>query len=183
IAVLGVEEEPAGRPELAGEPFQSAADLAYVIFTSGSTGEPKGVMIEHRAALNTAMDVNRRFGVGPADRVLALSSLSFDLSVHDLFGLLGAGGTVVLPGLGTERDPGAWLALLEQEKVTVWNSVPVLFEMLLEHAEQRGVGMPASLRLVLLSGDWLALSLPERLRRACPGAELVALGGATEASI
>jgi amino acid adenylation domain-containing protein len=184
ISALSGEEEPAvGGPELEGEPFQLAADLAYVIFTSGSTGEPKGVMIEHRAALNTVVDVNRRFGVGPADRVLALSSLSFDLSVYDLFGLLGAGGAVVLPGPGAERDPGVWLALLERERVTVWNSVPVLFEMLLEHAEQRGAGLPASLRLVLLSGDWLALSLPERLRRLCPGAELVALGGATEASI
>jgi len=184
ISVLCVEEEPAlGEREVPGEPFQVAADVAYVIFTSGSTGEPKGVVIEHRAALNTIVDVNRRFGVGAEDRALALSSLSFDLSVYDLFGLLGAGGTVVFPGPGAERDPGVWLALLEREQVTVWSSVPVLFEMLLEHAERRGVGLPGSLRLVLLSGDWLPLSLPERLRRVCPGAELVALGGATEASI
>ena len=58
---------------------QHPADLAYVIYTSGSTGEPKGVMIDHRSALNTIADINRRFAVGPSDRILALSSLSFDL--------------------------------------------------------------------------------------------------------
>ena len=67
-----------------------------MIYTSGSTGLPKGVATDHGAALNTIADVNRRFEVGPGDRVLALSSLSFDLSVYDVFGLLGAGGAVVL---------------------------------------------------------------------------------------
>src|ERR1700687_812286 len=62
-----------------------AEDLAYVIFTSGSTGEPKGVMIDHRGALNTIVDVNRRFAVGPPDRVFGLASLSFDLSVYEVF--------------------------------------------------------------------------------------------------
>ena len=59
-------------------------NLAYVIFTSGSTGDPKGVMIEHRAALNTVLDCNDRFDVGPSDRVLGLSALSFDLSEPQL---------------------------------------------------------------------------------------------------
>jgi len=58
-------------------------DIAYVIFTSGSTGQPKGVVIDHRGAVNTCIDINQRFNVTPRDRVLALSSLSFDLSVYD----------------------------------------------------------------------------------------------------
>ena len=79
-------------------------DLAYVIYTSGSTGEPKGVMIDHRGAVNTILDINGRFSVAAADRVLALSSLSFDLSVYDIFGTLAAGGTIIIPdapGCGT----------------------------------------------------------------------------------
>ena len=79
-------------------------DLAYVIFTSGSTGLPKGVMIDHRGALNTVLDVNAASASGPDDRVLALSALSFDLSVYDIFGLLAAGGAVVLPDAGCARD-------------------------------------------------------------------------------
>ena len=94
---------------------QGPEDLAYVIFTSGSTGQPKGVMIDHRGALNTVVDVNGRFGVGPEDRVLALSSLSFDLSVYDVFGLLAAGGTLVLPEPGAGRDPAHWAELVARQ--------------------------------------------------------------------
>ncbi len=163
-------------------PVQTPEDLAYVIFTSGSTGEPKGVMIDHRGALNTIADVNRRFSVGPEDRVLALSSLSFDLSVYDVFGVLAAGGTVVLPEAEAWRDPGRWAELLGSEGVTVWNSVPALMEMLVEHAENRPVD-GSSLRLVMLSGDWIPLGLPDRIRALAPDARVFSLGGATEASI
>ncbi|WP_255686690.1 AMP-binding protein, partial [Micromonospora okii] len=79
------------------EPVAVAGDAtAYVIFTSGSTGEPKGVVVSHSAAVNTLEEVCSRFGVGVGDRVLAVSALDFDLSVFDVFGLLGVGGGVVL---------------------------------------------------------------------------------------
>jgi amino acid adenylation domain-containing protein len=158
-------------------------DLAYVIFTSGSTGEPKGVMIDHRGALNTLVDVNRRFGTGPEDRVLALSSLSFDLSVWDVFGMLAAGGALVVPDAGSERDPAHWAELAARAGVTVWNTVPALMEMLVEYDAGRPGVLTAPLRLVLLSGDWIPLHLPDRIRAAFPGARVISLGGATEASI
>ncbi len=166
-----------------GQENASPDDLAYVIFTSGSTGEPKGVMIDHRGALNTVIDVNRRFRVGPDDRVLALSSLSFDLSVWDIFGMLAAGGALVVPDAGSERDPAQWAELAAGERVTVWNTVPALLEMLVEHGVGRPGVLAAPLRLVLLSGDWIPLSLPDRIRAAFPGAQVISLGGATEASI
>jgi amino acid adenylation domain-containing protein len=162
---------------------QGREDLAYVIYTSGSTGQPKGVEITHRGAHNTLADMTARFGVGRGDRVLGLSSLSFDLSVYDIFGTLGAGATVVLPEAGRARDPGHWVELLERERVTVWNSVPALMELLVECAEGRPEGIRSAVRTVWLSGDWIAVSLPARIRRVLPGAEVVSLGGATEASI
>ncbi|MEV0238313.1 AMP-binding protein, partial [Nonomuraea sp. NPDC050786] len=160
----------------------AADDLAYVIYTSGSTGVPKGVMVSHRAALNTCVDVNERFGVSAADRVLGLSSLSFDLSVWDVFGVLGAGGVLVLPEVEARRDPGRWLELMRVHGVTVWNSVPALLQMLVDFVGDRpveGVG----LRLALLSGDWIPLSLPGRARSVFRGVDVVSLGGATEAGI
>ncbi|MFI7129703.1 amino acid adenylation domain-containing protein [Nonomuraea sp. NPDC050153] len=151
--------------------------LAYVIFTSGSTGEPKGVEITHRSALNTVADLNERFAIGPGDRVLAVSALDFDLSVYDIFGPLSAGGSVVTITEDIRRDAHAWLELVEKHQVTIWNTVPALLDMLLT------VGRPRSLRLALLSGDWVGLDLPGRLSAASPGCRFVALGGATEAAI
>ena len=160
-------------------PMTDAARLAYVIYTSGSTGVPKGVMIEHRAALCTVREVNRRWNVGAEDRVLGLSSLGFDLSVYDIFGPLSVGGALVLPEPAAARDPGRWSELLTQHRVTLWNTVPALMAMQVEY------GLPATqaLRLVMMSGDWVPIDLVGKLRRAAPNAKLVALGGATEAGI
>jgi yersiniabactin nonribosomal peptide synthetase len=185
----GVERIVVGREpgEQSGAPFAPATpspdDLAYVIYTSGSTGQPKGVMIDHRGALNTILDINRRFEVGSSDRVLAISSLSFDLSVYDVFGMLAAGGTLVLPGPGDLREPARLAAILERERVTVWNSVPALMTMMVSYLEGCGGTFPSSLRLVLLSGDWIPVTLPDRIRALAPGARVISLGGATEASI
>jgi amino acid adenylation domain-containing protein/thioester reductase-like protein len=162
---------------------QRQDDLAYVIYTSGSTGQPKGVMIDHRGAVNTVLDVNERFAVGEEDRVLALSSLSFDLSVYDIFGLLAAGGTIVIPPPEAKRDPMQWAEWLDRERVTIWNTVPALMEMLVDYTETAEQTLPASLRLVLMSGDWIPLRLPDRIKSLAEGARVISLGGATEASI
>ncbi|MFK0289756.1 amino acid adenylation domain-containing protein [Streptomyces sp. NPDC090442] len=172
-------DRSAGPPQVRTDP----ADLAYVIFTSGSTGTPKGVMIDHRGAANTIDAVNRRFEVGRHDRVLAVSSLSFDLAVYDLFGLLSAGGTVVLPAPDKRRDPAHWAELVARERITVWNSVPALAEVLTEYAGKLAPTALSTLRLVLLSGDWIPVALPDRLRELAATARLMSLGGATEGSI
>ncbi|MFF1278010.1 amino acid adenylation domain-containing protein, partial [Streptomyces marokkonensis] len=132
--VLVVEDLLAGQAAEAELPVVGPDDVAYVIFTSGSTGRPKGVTISHRGAVNTLRAVNDRFGVGPGDRVLALSELSFDLSVYDLFGVLAAGGTVVFPDQGETKNPAHWLELVRAHRVTVWNSVPQLAGLLADEA-------------------------------------------------
>lgn len=172
-------EDAAGRAP--AEPVVVPDDTpAYVIYTSGSTGEPKGVVIAHAAAVNTVEDIVERFGVGPEDRVLAVSALDFDLSVFDVFGLLAAGGAVVTVPEAARRDAEAWVDLVQRHRVTVWNSVPTLLDMLLTAADGRPL---EPLRLALVSGDWVGLDLRERLDAAVGGARLVALGGATEAAI
>ncbi len=184
--VREVSIEPHGWPGMDPGPLppvQGVDDLAYVLYTSGSTGTPKGVAMTHRAAWNTIADINQRFGVCPTDRVFALSSLSFDLSVYDLFGLLGAGGAVVLPTLASSRDPGRWLALLAEHRVTIWNSVPQLAQMLVDHVATEPEGVAPALRLALLSGDWIPMSLPDRLRALAKDTRVISLGGATETAI
>ena len=165
------------------ENVQSPIDLAYVIYTSGSTGRPKGVMIDHRGALNTIVDMNRRFRVRPEDRVLALSSLSFDLSVYDVFGMLAAGATVVMPEKALSREPSHWFERIKSQRVTIWNTVPTLMEMLANHVSGTGEVLPPELRVIMMSGDWIPISLPPRLKTLAKCAEVYSLGGATEASI
>lgn len=154
-------------------------DLAYVIFTSGSTGAPKGVMIDHAAAANTIRDINRRFAITPLDRVLGLSALSFDLAVYDVFGTMAAGAALVLPEPTGVRDPAHWSRLACDHRVSVWDSVPALMRAFLDAP----AAAAPELRLAMLSGDWIPLALPGRVRERCPAAQVVSLGGATEASI
>ena len=159
----------------------AAGALAYVIYTSGSTGQPKGVEMTHRAAMNTVAEINRYYAIDATDRLLALSALDFDLSVYDLFGLLSAGGALVLIEEDQRRDARAWLKALQQHRVSLWNSVPALLDMLLAaNAHDR---QPLALKVALLSGDWIGLDLPQRLQQQAPNCRFIALGGATEAAI
>ncbi|MEC4570993.1 non-ribosomal peptide synthetase [Streptomyces virginiae] len=170
----------ATRPDTA----QTPADLAYTIFTSGSTGEPKGVMVDHIGVVNLVRDVAERFEVGARDRLLAISGLHFDASIYDVFGVLTQGGTVVVPPPFEHAEPDVWADLVQAERVTLWNSVPVLMELLVGEAEvreRRGGGRPLeSLRLSVLSGDWIPLTLPDRLRAQSPRIQVVGSGGPTE---
>ncbi len=156
-------------------------ELAYLIYTSGSTGVPKGVMITHRGALNTVRDINRRYGITAEDRLFGISSLSFDLSVYDLFGAFAAGATLVLPAAEALRDPGHWLESMQRNAVTLWNSAPALMQLLTDAATP-GTRLPA-LRTVMLSGDWIPVTLPGRIRSLAPETRVFSLGGATEAAI
>ncbi|MGW0825778.1 non-ribosomal peptide synthetase [Streptomyces sp. NPDC002845] len=186
LTAMGTPARRAVPEDLVASKTPSPDDLAYTIFTSGSTGSPKGVEIQHRAARTTIDDIVDRFGIDADDRVLALSALSFDLSVFDIYGVLGAGGSLVLPDPARQRDPQHWLEQAGRHGVTVWNTAPALLEMLVEYAElepDAAAEALRTLRLVMLSGDWIPLTLPERLRRLAPQAEFMSLGGATEASI
>lgn len=171
---------PDAAPQLPGN---LPGDLAYVIFTSGTSGSPKGVMISHEAAVNTVLDVRDRLSLTSEDAVIALSELSFDLSVFDIFGTLAAGATIVTVSDGVaSKDPAHWADMIERHGVTVWNSVPALMRMFVDHLSSTGASAP-KLRVALLSGDWILVDLPKRIRQVAPCASVISGGGATEASI
>jgi amino acid adenylation domain-containing protein len=176
--------EPDGPVDVPALPGADPDDLAYVLYTSGTTGEPKGVMISHRSVANVVADCNTRFRVGPADRFLAVSAFTFDLSVWDVFGALSAGAALVQPDHDRAVDPAHWLDLCAGAGVTVWNSVPAIVGLLHDQAEAAGAAdRLATLRLVMMSGDRIPPELPVRLRRLLPHTRLVSLGGPTETTI
>lgn len=160
-----------------------SSEPAYVIYTSGSTGKPKGVVMSHRSSLNTIIDINQRFNVGCNDKLLGLANLSFDLSVYDIFGLFTAGGMLVLPDSNKEKNPEHWLEMIREHGITLWNSVPAQLQMLISYWNSYKELECPDLRLVLLSGDWIPVALPDSLRRKCPNVQVISLGGATEAAI
>ncbi|HWO22075.1 MAG TPA: amino acid adenylation domain-containing protein [Kofleriaceae bacterium] len=158
-------------------------DLAYVLYTSGSTGLPKGVMIEHKSVVNRILDVNQRFGIGPEDRAIALTNLHHDLSVYDLFGMVAAGGAIVIPDADLVREPRHWAELIARERVTLWNSVPAFMEMMADTLEPEAGRLAPSLRLVIHSGDWIPVTLPGRIAALCPTARVIGAGGPTETTV
>ncbi|MCJ8174458.1 non-ribosomal peptide synthetase, partial [Clostridium botulinum] len=154
-------------------------DLAYTIYTSGSTGNPKGVMITHEAAINTIQDMNAKFRINEKDRIIGLSSVCFDLSVYDIFGSLSTGATLV--EVSDHRNVIEISNILKTQKITVWNSVPAIMDVFIESIEEPFHN--EDLRLVLLSGDWISLKLPQKIKKYFSNPKIVSLGGATEASI
>jgi amino acid adenylation domain-containing protein len=175
-------DECAGWAPESPPPRARAENTAYVIFTSGSTGRPKGVVLQHRPVVNLITWVNGTFNVGPEDRVLQVASLCFDLSVYDVFGLLAAGGSLRVANEEESRDPERLARILDEGTITLWDSAPAALQQLVPFLPGPGAGSP-NLRLALLSGDWIPLTLPPSLRRSYPEVEVIALGGATEAAI
>lgn len=156
--------------------------LAYIIYTSGSTGHPKGVMIEHRSAVNIVHWVNETFAVGPGDKLLFVTSVCFDLSVYDIFGTLAAGAQVVMTQEDDVLDISRLFKIMQRENITIWDSVPSTMQGLVHKVKGYGEHND-SLRLALLSGDWIPVDLPSKAATVFPHAKFISLGGATEATV
>ncbi|MFN5005497.1 MAG: amino acid adenylation domain-containing protein [Bacteroidota bacterium] len=156
--------------------------LAYVIYTSGSTGNPKGVMIEHISAVNLVQWVNDEFDINQSDKLLCTTSICFDLSVYDIFGMFATGGTLVLASDITNGS--GVIDLLRNEACTFWDSVPTTFDFIVDEIEERypDESFP-SLRTIFLSGDWIPVALFDRSRKPFPNSAFISLGGATEGTV
>ncbi|GLY07126.1 hypothetical protein Acsp01_75050 [Actinoplanes sp. NBRC 101535] len=161
IDALAAEQLPAGAENVDSKNAEPGDD-AYVIFTSGSTGRPKGVPISHRAMANYLDWAVTTFGYHAGDRLAQTASICFDASVRQILAPLLVGATVVAWDRDTVRDPGELLRRVERDRITVWSSVPTLWERLLTEVEKRDILPDLALRWVHVGGEELS---PEPVRR------------------
>ncbi|WP_256756844.1 non-ribosomal peptide synthetase [Cohnella sp. WQ 127256] len=167
-------------------------NLAYVIYTSGSTGNPKGVMIEHRAAVNRIRWMQKQYPIGQNDVILQKTAYTFDVSVWELLWWFFAGAAVSFLPPGGEKDPDIIVRTIEEHRVTTLHFVPSMLHLFLEHQERRqetgkSQASLATLKYVFASGEALPPQHVERFYERFGllqgGLMLVNLYGPTEAAI
>jgi amino acid adenylation domain-containing protein len=118
---------PASRPDIKPDP----QSLAYLIYTSGSTGKPKGVRVPHQGVVNLISCMTRVPGISSDDILLAVVTLSFDMSVFELFLPLSNGATIVVAESKDIREGKNLIDLLEKYDITILQAAPSLYYVLL----------------------------------------------------
>jgi len=152
------------------------AQLAYVLFTSGSTGRPKGVEISRGAFANFMRSMTHEPGLGEADRLLAVSTTSFDIAGLALLLPLFVGATVVIADRATVMDPRRLRVRLESDGITLMQATPATWRLLLESGWQGHAGLR-----MLCGGEALSGALADRLLAG--GGELWNMYGPTETTV
>ncbi|WP_237577391.1 non-ribosomal peptide synthetase, partial [Mycetohabitans sp. B5] len=138
----------------------TARDLAYVIYTSGSTGKPKGVMIEHRNVVNFLVSMSSSPGMSSHDRLLAVTSISFDIAGLELYLPMSHGAAVVIASRREVTDPSILQKLIDEQEISLMQATPATWRVLLERSKH----MPGL--TALCGGEALPSSLSIRLRDA-----------------
>ncbi|VFT21756.1 peptide synthase [Pseudomonas aeruginosa] len=147
---------PAENPDLPEAPDS----LCYAIYTSGSTGQPKGVMVRHRALTNFVCSIARQPGMLARDRLLSVTTFSFDIFGLELYVPLARGASVLLASREQAQDPEALLDLVERQGVTVLQATPATWRML---CDSERVDLLRGYTL-LCGGEALAEDLAARMR-------------------
>jgi amino acid adenylation domain-containing protein len=150
-------------------PLSRGEHLAYVIYTSGTTGAPKGVAVEHRAIVNTIRWRNRYYDFGPNDVTLSIPRPSFDSSVEDIFCMLTAGGSLLLPLRDRITDRRYLVDLIARQQVSHFLITPALYKRLLGGLD---MSLTASLRSITVAGEWFTPGLVQEHYRRLPHAKL-----------
>lgn len=152
------------------------ANLMYVIYTSGSTGKPKGVQITHGAVANFLASMRREPGIRPGDRLLAVTTISFDIAGLEIYLPLTCGACVILTPAATVADGTALAGLIQTSRPNLMQATPATWRMLLEAGWR---GLPGL--KILCGGEALSRELANRLLAA--GDEVWNLYGPTETTI
>ncbi|MDX6384576.1 MAG: hypothetical protein QOK48_2149, partial [Blastocatellia bacterium] len=165
-------------------PIAGPENLAYVIYTSGSTGNPKGVMIEHRSLVNFTVTSAAAYAISPMDRVLQFASLSFDLSVEEIFPTLTHGATLVLRTdemISSARD---FMHFSDAWGITVLDLPTAYWHELSDALTDVDLTLPEAVRLVIIGGEKAAFDRVSAWhKRVRKGVRLVNTYGPTETTV
>ncbi|WP_203868765.1 non-ribosomal peptide synthetase [Plantactinospora endophytica] len=161
--------DPATEADLAalpGDPLPDSGEFSpdqpgYVIYTSGSTGRPKGVVVTRGGLVNFLHSMTSTVPLTGDERLLAVTTVGFDIAGLELFGPLLTGGTVVLADRDLVRDPDALGAALVRERITVMQATPSLWRAVSESTVDHDLGRVR----VLIGGEALPADLARTLRR------------------
>ena len=184
-AIVGIDEEgwvTRTRPALVDDVDRSIYDafcvepLAYLIYTSGSTGQPKGVCIPHRAVVNFLTSMAESPGMKRADRMLAVTTMCFDISVLELFLPLTVGGTTIIAAGDVANDCAALSDLIDRAEITVMQATPATWRLLLNGGWRGREGLK-----ILCGGEPLDRDLADQLLAS--GSSLWNMYGPTETTI
>ena len=151
-------------------------DLAYVIYTSGSTGKPKGVEIQHRAVVNFLCSMQQRPGIAATDRLLSVTTISFDIAVLELLLPLVSGARVVIAGKDAVADGAQLAQLIAKDRISILQATPSTWRLLLEAGWK-----PAPSLRILCGGEALPRDLADELLAG--GGEVWNMYGPTETTI
>jgi amino acid adenylation domain-containing protein len=152
----------AHEPTVTSRQAAAPSDLAYVIYTSGSTGEPKGVEIEHRAVINMLASMRQSPGICTEDTLLAITTVTFDIAVLEIFLPLVCGARVVIATSKTTSDGVALAALMEECGASILQATPSTLQMLLD------AGWTGAPRLkILCGGEAWTIDLANQLLARC----------------
>ncbi len=171
-----INHNPTSNPPIINSPHH----LVYLIYTSGSTGKPKGVMIEQKNLTNYCRWAIDYYGITKNDKILQNASLSFDLSIEEIFLALLTGAKLVLPTLDNYKDQSSFVSLLNKEEITVIDMVPSAIQTFLGQNKNNAL---SSLRLIISGGAEISPSIKNNVVKYIKDIDLHNSYGPTETTI